>query len=149
MNVEELKQARDFALAADRQEIKNPVPGRIEHMTAEILREVIAAIEAEDMGVNAVVMDAKTYAELRKYSRNELKIATQAKVLCTGMLGFVDGIPIFVSREAASNRIILSSSRGDDARKTVFGYDFKRKEPVSLDVLNDKLDWIIEHLGDQ
>ena len=72
-----------------------PVTG---NLTANALADAYAAIERSDIRVATVFLNAKDYADLRKWDRDTLDIETQAILLKTGLMATLWGAKLIVSR---------------------------------------------------
>lgn len=76
----------------------NPDIAVVGNMTSNALIDAFAAIERSDIRVANVFMNAKDYADLRKWDRDTLDMETQASLLKTGLMGTVYGAKVIVSR---------------------------------------------------
>jgi len=85
------------ALAAD---ATNPNPSIpvTGNLTANALADAFANIERSDIRVATVFLNAKDYADLRKWDRDTLDIETQAVLLKTGLMATLWGAKLMVSR---------------------------------------------------
>jgi hypothetical protein len=72
-----------------------PVTG---NLTANALADAFASIERSDIRVATVFLNAKDYADLRKWDRDTLDIETQAVLLKTGLMATLWGAKLIVSR---------------------------------------------------
>ena len=72
-----------------------PVTG---NLTANALADAFAAIERSDLRVANVFLNAKDYADLRKWDRDTLDIESQAVLLKTGLMATLWGAKLIVSR---------------------------------------------------
>jgi HK97 family phage major capsid protein len=72
-----------------------PVTG---NLTANALADAFANIERSDIRVATVFLNAKDYADLRKWDRDTLDIETQAVLLKTGLMATLWGAKLIVSR---------------------------------------------------
>lgn len=85
------------ALAADPTN-PNPAIPVTGNLTANALADAFAAIERSDIRVATVFLNAKDYADLRKWDRDTLDIETQAILLKTGLMATLWGAKLMVSR---------------------------------------------------
>lgn len=85
------------ALAADATN-PNPAIPVTGNLTANALADAFAAIERSDIRVATVFLNAKDYADLRKWDRDTLDIETQAVLLKTGLMATLWGAKLIVSR---------------------------------------------------
>lgn len=85
------------ALAADPTN-PNPAIAVTGNLTANALADAFAAIERSDIRVATVFLNAKDYADLRKWDRDTLDIETQAVLLKTGLMATLWGAKLIVSR---------------------------------------------------
>jgi hypothetical protein len=85
------------ALAADPTN-PNPAIPVTGNLTANALADAFANVERTDMRVANVFLNAKDYADLRKWDRDTLDIETQAVLLKTGLMATVWGAKLIVSR---------------------------------------------------
>ena len=69
----------------------------------------------KDFGTKAkyVILNAKEYADLRKFDKSELAIETWAKVLMTGLMARIDGVPLICSRSVISEVILAGKKNGE------------------------------------
>jgi HK97 family phage major capsid protein len=72
-----------------------PVTG---NLTANALADAFANVERTDIRVATVFLNAKDYADLRKWDRDTLDIETQAILLKTGLMATLWGAKLIVSR---------------------------------------------------
>lgn len=85
------------ALAADPTN-PNPAIAVTGNLTANALADAFAAIERSDIRVATVFLNAKDYADLRKWDRDTLDIERQAVLLKTGLMATLWGAKLIVSR---------------------------------------------------
>lgn len=85
------------ALAADPTN-PNPTIPVTGNLTANALADAFAAVERTDIRVATVFLNAKDYADLRKWDRDTLDIETQAVLLKTGLMATLWGAKLIVSR---------------------------------------------------
>ena len=85
------------ALAADPTN-PNPVIPVTGNLTANALADAFANVERTDIRVATVFLNAKDYADLRKWDRDTLDIETQAVLLKTGLMATLWGAKLIVSR---------------------------------------------------
>ena len=85
------------ALAADPTNPNPDIPVTT-NLTANALVDAFANVERSDMRVAHVFLNAKDYADLRKWDRDTLDIETQAKLLKTGLMATLWGAKLIVSR---------------------------------------------------
>ena len=67
-------------------------------ITGAVLADAFSLIERHDLRVARVFMNARDYADLRKFGRDILDIETQRDLLKTGLMGTLWGSQIIVSR---------------------------------------------------
>lgn len=67
-------------------------------ITGAVLADAFSLIERHDLRVARVFMNARDYADLRKFGRDILDIESQAALLKTGLMGTLWGAQIIVSR---------------------------------------------------
>jgi HK97 family phage major capsid protein len=85
------------ALAADPTNPNPPIPVT-GNLTANALADAFANIERTDIRVATVFLNAKDYADLRKWDRDTLDIETQAVLLKTGLMATLWGAKLIISR---------------------------------------------------
>jgi hypothetical protein len=85
------------ALAADATN-PNPIIPVTGNLTSNALADAFANIERTDLRVANVFLNAKDYADLRKWDRDTLDIETQAVLLKTGLMATLWGAKLIVSR---------------------------------------------------
>jgi hypothetical protein len=85
------------ALASDPTNPNPPIPVT-GNLTANALADAFASIERSDIRVATVFLNAKDYADLRKWDRDTLDIETQAVLLKTGLMATLWGAKLIVSR---------------------------------------------------
>jgi len=76
----------------------NPVIPVTGNLTANALADAFANVERTDIRVATVFLNAKDYADLRKWDRDTLDIETQAVLLKTGLMATLWGAKLIVSR---------------------------------------------------
>lgn len=76
----------------------NPDIPVIAPISGAVLADAFALIERWDLRVARVYMNARDYADIRKFGRDILDIETQAKLLKSGLMGVIYGAQIVVSR---------------------------------------------------
>ena len=76
----------------------NPDIPVVAPVSGSVLAYAFANIEQHDLRVARVFMNAKDYADLRKFGRDILDIETQRDLLKTGLVGSLWGAQIIVSR---------------------------------------------------
>ena len=77
------------------------------NLTANALADAFANVERTDIRVAYVFMNAKDFADLRKWDRDTLDIETQAVLLKTGILASVWGAKIVVSRVVSEGTVYV------------------------------------------
>jgi len=85
------------ALAADPTN-PNPAIAVTGNLTANALADGFANVERTDIRVASVFLNAKDYADLRKWDRDTLDVETQAVLLRTGLMATLWGSKLYVSR---------------------------------------------------
>lgn len=81
----------DSIQVSQNQSVVAPVSGAV-------LADAFALIERHDLRVARVFMNARDYADLRKFGRDILDIESQAALLKTGLMGTLWGAQVIVSR---------------------------------------------------
>lgn len=76
----------------------NPDIPVIAPLNGAVLADAFSLIERHDLRVARVFMNARDYADLRKFGRDILDIETQAVLLKTGLMGTLWGAQIITSR---------------------------------------------------
>lgn len=76
----------------------NPDIPVIAPISGAVLADAFALIERHDLRVARIYMNARDYADIRKFGRDILDIETQATLLKTGLMGVIYGAQIVVSR---------------------------------------------------
>jgi HK97 family phage major capsid protein len=76
----------------------NPAIAVTGNLTSNALIDAFAAIERSDIRVATIFMNAKEFADLRKWDRDTLDTQTQAELLKTGIMGTLWGAQVVVSR---------------------------------------------------
>ena len=76
----------------------NPDIPVVAPISGAVLADAFAQIEEHDLRVARVYMNARDYADLRKFGRDILDIESQATLLKTGLVATVYGAQIIVSR---------------------------------------------------
>lgn len=67
-------------------------------ITSSVFADAFAAIERHDLRVSRIYMNARDYADVRKFGREILDIESQATLLKTGLMGTLWGAQLIVSR---------------------------------------------------
>jgi len=81
-----------------------PVTG---NLTSNALADAFANIERTDIRVANVFLNAKDYADLRKWDRDTLDIETQAVLLKTGLMATLWGAKLIVSRIVPEGKVYV------------------------------------------
>ena len=76
----------------------NPDIPVVAPLSGAVLADAFSLIERHDLRVARVYMNARDYADLRKFGRDILDIESQATLLKTGLMATLWGAPIIVSR---------------------------------------------------
>ena len=76
-------------------------------ITGAVLADAFALIERHDLRVARIFMNARDYADLRKFGRDILDIESQAALLKTGLMGTLWGSQIIVSRLVPANTVYV------------------------------------------
>jgi len=76
----------------------NPDTPVIAPLTGAVLADIFSLVERHDLRVARVFLNARDYADLRKFGRDILDIETQAELLDTGLMARLWGAQIIVSR---------------------------------------------------
>jgi hypothetical protein len=76
----------------------NPDIPVIAPISGAVLADAFALIERWDLRVARVYMNARDYADIRKFGRDILDIESQGTLLKTGLMGVIYGAQIVVSR---------------------------------------------------
>jgi len=67
-------------------------------ISGAVLADAFSLVERHDLRVARVYMNARDYADIRKFGRDILDIETQATLLKTGLMGVMYGAQVVVSR---------------------------------------------------
>ena len=132
-----------------------PVTG---NLTANALADAFASIERTDIRVATVFLNAKDYADLRKWDRDTLDIEAQAVLLKTGLMATLWGAKLIVSRIVPEGTVYvcgepeffgripvrteLTVLSADDPKNRTIGFSVFEQlgigayNPFSLQVLN-------------
>jgi len=94
------------ALAADATN-PNPDIAVVGNLTANALADAYANVERTDVRVANVFLNAKDYADLRKWDRDTLDIETQATLLKTGLMATLWGAKLIVSRVVSEGTVYV------------------------------------------
>jgi len=145
------------ALAADATN-PNPALAVTGNLTANALADAFANVERTDLRVATVFMNAKDYADLRKFDRDTLDIETQAVLLKTGLMATLWGAKLVVSRIVTEGTVYvcgepeffgripvrteLTVLSADDPKNRLIGFSIFEQigigayNPFALQVLN-------------
>jgi len=77
---------------------ENPDIPVVAPISGAVLADAFSLIERHDLRVARVFMNARDYADLRKFGRDILDIETQRDLLKTGLMGTLWGAQVIVSR---------------------------------------------------
>jgi len=77
---------------------ENPDIPVVAPLNGSVLADAFAQVERHDLRVARVFMNARDYADLRKFGRDILDIETQRDLLKTGLMGTLWGAQIITSR---------------------------------------------------
>lgn len=78
------------------------------NLTSAALSDAFANIERHDMRVAYVFMNAKDYADIRKFDRDILDTKTQGELLRTGLMGTIWGAKFIISRIVPAGTIYVT-----------------------------------------
>jgi hypothetical protein len=78
-------------------------------ISGAVLADAFASIEAHDLRVARVFMNAKDYADIRKFGRDILDIETQANLLKSGIMGILWGALIITSRLIPQGTVYITA----------------------------------------
>ena len=145
------------ALAADPTN-PNPAIPITGNLTANALADGFANIERTDVRVATVFLNAKDYADLRKWDRDTLDINTQAVLLKTGLMATLWGAKLIVSRIVPEGTVYICGEpeffgripvrteltviSADDPKNRLIGFSIFEQlgvgayNPFSLQVMN-------------
>jgi len=87
-------------------------------LSAEVLANMYGQAEKDGTRVGWVLMDARTYADLRKYGRDLLTIETRRYLLQRGVMGYMWGATLATSRKVGPYLVHVLSESGE-CRATV------------------------------
>ena len=76
-------------------------------LSAAILADAFSFVERQDIKVSNVFMNARDYADLRKFDRDVLDVTNQAVLYNTGMLAQIWGAKIFVTRQVTAGTVYV------------------------------------------
>lgn len=76
----------------------NPDTPVVAPMDGSVLADAYSLIERNDLRVSRVFMNARDYADLRKFGRDILDVETQRELLKTGLMATLWGAQIIVTR---------------------------------------------------
>ncbi len=85
----------------------NPAIAVTGNLTSNALADAFANIERTDIRVANVFLNAKDYADLRKWDRDTLDIETQAVLLKTGLMATLWGAKLIVSRIVPEGKVYV------------------------------------------
>lgn len=85
----------------------NPDIPVIAPISGAVLADAFALIERHDLRVARIYMNARDYADIRKFGRDILDIESQATLLKTGLMGTLYGAQIVVSRLVPAGTVYL------------------------------------------
>ena len=96
-------------------------------LTPDVLADAFGEIEQYGIGVARLFLNAKDYADLRKFGRDTLDLQTQAQLLKTGVMATIWGAQLIVSRVVTRGLVYVCGE------KKFFGRMLQR---IPLTVLN-------------
>lgn len=105
---EELKN-KDFEDFIKPLRIKKTIKSPINNLSPGMLADGFSVIEAQDLLVKEVLMNAYTYADLRKYGKNILDLETDVKRLKEGIMAYLWGATIIVLKKIPEHTAIVLS----------------------------------------
>jgi hypothetical protein len=94
-----------IAGAATDDGITNPDIPVVAPLTASVMADSFADVERHDLRVAKIFANAKDYTDIRKWGRDVLDIETQQTLLKTGLLAYLWGAQILVSRRVPVNYV--------------------------------------------
>lgn len=89
--------------------IKKIINSAIPSVTPNLFADGFAEIECREYRVNEVLMNTKTYAEIRKMKYNFVDHETERKNLLKGMMAYLWGACIIVSQRIPDDTILILS----------------------------------------
>lgn len=117
-----------------------PVTGNV---TANVLADAFANVERTDLRVANVFMNAKDFADLRKFDRDTLDTETQAILWKTGLVATIWGSRVIVSRIVPEGTIYVCSEPEFFGRLpvrtelTVISADLPRERKIGFSVFEN------------
>ena len=76
-------------------------------ISGAVLADAFALIERHDLRVARIYMNARDYADIRKFGRDILDIESQATLLKTGLQGVIYGANVVTSRLVPNGTVYL------------------------------------------
>lgn len=114
-------------------------------ITSDALADAYALVESHDLRVARVFMNAKDYADLRKFNRDVLDMESQRELLKTGMVATLWGASVITSRIVPEGTVYVT------CEPEFFGRMPVRTELTVLsadDPVNRAIGWsVFEELG--
>jgi len=120
-----------------------------------IIMNGFKALEGRDVRVTHVIMNAQEYASVRLFDRDCMEAMTEAWKLRAGVMAVMWGAFLVVTKDIPKGSVVFCAMEGDTSE--FFRIDLKYDKDsdygrptktVSPDVMNDKLDKILEMLGE-
>lgn len=89
--------------------IKKTIKSPISTLTRSLLSDGFAIIESDEILVNEILMNPRTYSDIRKFKRNTIDYETATELLKQGIMGYIWGATIRVSRKVPDHTILILS----------------------------------------
>jgi len=148
------KEIEEAAVVAFKTKAAEGISFCVPHFSAVNLADCFQNLEKRGMRVSHVFMNARQYADLRKWERDILKIESKAWKLKIGVMAYCWGAFIIVVPPSASicpeNTVLVCGLDNPDEPgvvRAVVTYIDSPKPLTSEQRLEEKMDKIINHFG--
>ncbi len=85
--------------------IKSPIPNFI----PDILADGFAEIEKHENRVNEVLMNSRSYVDIRKFCKDSIDMETRKESIRNGIMGYMWGATVIISRKIPDNTVLVLS----------------------------------------
>ena len=118
---------KDFIEVVKSKSILNP-------LTPSDLADLFALVEKNELRVATVLLHPITYSDMRKWGRDILDIETKGEELRKGLMAFVWGAYIIISKKIPEGTIIVTS---EEDKKVCAVLELGQEEFYNLKGMND------------
>ena len=112
---------------------------RLSKVSPELLLDLFKPVEGKEKRVNALLMNAITYSEMRKWGRDFLEVINDIDEIRHGIMAYMWGALVIVTKKAPTGKIIAVSEDEHKTAATLQLADKKESENDELVKLYDSI----------